>query len=82
MTTGFSEFFREKRGGPLSSARLVGVSCGFTLVIVGLTQALSPYEVTMSDRLIEALEYITISCILWAQLGKFADRQPARTHDD
>jgi hypothetical protein len=62
--------------GYLSSTRIVGIACGFTLVGMGLAQAFSPLQVEVGDRLVEALEYVAISCLLWAQVGKFAKRTP------
>lgn len=70
-----SDFLREKNG-KLSATRIVGVSSAFTLMVVTLVQAFSPMVVEMGDRLVEALEYITISCLLWSQVGKFAERKP------
>lgn len=69
--------FLQEPSGALSSTRLVGIACAFTLMAVGLAQAFSPLQVELSDRLIEALEYVSMSCLLWAQVGKFADRRPA-----
>lgn len=76
-----AEFFQDANGG-LSSTRLVGISCAFTLMAVGLAQAFSPLVVELSDRLIEALEYVTISCLLWAQVGKFAEKRNAAVTDE
>lgn len=64
----------EDETGALSSTRIVGIACGFSLVALALAQAFSPLEVAVSDRLVEALEYVTMACLLWSQLGKFSKR--------
>lgn len=66
-----NEAFQDESGA-YSSTRIVGIACGFTLIAMGLAQAFSPLVIDVSDRLIEALEYITIGCLLWSQVGKFS----------
>lgn len=62
----------EDETGALSSTRVVGLSCGFAMVAMALAQAFSPLQVEVNDRLVEALEYTTIACLLWSQIGKFS----------
>jgi hypothetical protein len=69
--TKLNEAFQDESGA-YSSTRIVGIACGFTLIAMGMAQAFSPLVIEVSDRLVEALEYITISCLLWAQVGKFS----------
>jgi len=68
------EMFEDETGG-ISSTRVTGIGCGFTLIAMGVAQAFSPLQVEVSDRLVEALEYTTIACLLWAQVGKFSKRE-------
>ena len=65
------EAFQDESGA-YSSTRIVGIACGFALISMGMAQAFSPLVVEVNDRLVEALEYITISCLLWGQIGKFS----------
>lgn len=68
------EVFQDEKGY-YSSTRLVGISSAFALIAVAMAQAFSPYVVDVNERLVEALEYVTISCLLWAQVGKFANKK-------
>jgi hypothetical protein len=67
----------EDETGDLSSTRVVGLACGFALVAMALAQAFSPLVVEVNERLVEALEYTTIACLLWAQIGKFSKKDLA-----
>ena len=66
-----NEAFQDESGA-YSSTRIVGIACGFTLIAMAMAQAFSPLVVEVNDRLVEALEYVTISCLLWSQVGKFS----------
>lgn len=68
----------EDETGALSSTRIVGIGAGVSLMAMAWAQAFSPLEVTVNDRLVEALEYVTIGCLLWSQLGKFSKRDLPR----